>query len=445
MCLNIKKSLPIILICLISLVAGICFRLYRTFNINSGDILNSIEKDVDINNPNYANLKEQGKFNLLLLGEDNVEGSRRSDTILFITVDIDDRNIKILSLPRDTRVRIPGHGMQKLNHAFAYGGQDLLKATVEKYLGEPILYYVIVDYKSFPAVVDSFGGVEIDVEKRMRYVDRAGHLDINIQPGLQTMDGETALHYVRFRKDAMGDIGRVHRQQKFLKALLKRAYTPSILIRIPEITSNTMKFIKTDMSPTLALQLASFMKKELKRENIYFSTLHGQPAIIDKLSYWMGDVERAKTFISSNINNSDEQQLLAESGVTSADDKKEEEIDKQKTIAEIKSLKSPVAILNGTGESGLGTKFSIILQNLGIDVIHTGNAKHFDYRYSNIIYPVNADKEMIETARTLGKLFNTPKNLIRPSKQARYVSLILGKDNNELGTYLKNVIKTIQE
>lgn len=443
--MNIKKSLPIILICLISLTAGIGFRLYKTFNIGSGDILNSLEKEVDINNPNYSNLKEQGKFNILLLGEDNVEGSSRSDTILFITVDIDDKNIKVLSLPRDTRVRIPGHGMQKLNHAFAYGGQDLLKATVEKYLDEPILYYVIVDYKSFPAVVDSFGGVEIDVEKRMRYVDKAGHLDINIQPGLQTMDGKTALHYVRFRKDAMADIGRVQRQQKFLKALLKKAYTPAILIRIPEITTNTMKFIRTDMSPTLTLQLAGFMKKELKRENIYFSTLHGQPVIIDKLSYWIGDIDKAKKFITSDINDIEQQQSLSEAEVTSADDKKEEKIDKQRTIAEIKSLKSPIAILNGTGESGLGTKFSIILQNLGIDVIHTGNAKHFDYRYSNIIYPVNADKEMIETARTLGKLFNTPKNLIRPSKQARYVSLILGIDNKELEVYLKNVIKTIQE
>ena len=68
------------------------------------------------------------------MGEDNVDGSRRSDTILFITVDIDDKNIRVLSLPRDTRVMIPGHGTQKLNHAFAYGGQDLMRATVTNYL-----------------------------------------------------------------------------------------------------------------------------------------------------------------------------------------------------------------------------------------------------------------------------------------------------------------------
>ena len=79
----------------------------------------------------YATLlKEQGRFNILLMGEDDVEGSRRSDTILFITIDIDDKNMRVISLPRDTRVLIPHHGVQKLNHAFAYGGPDLVRATV---------------------------------------------------------------------------------------------------------------------------------------------------------------------------------------------------------------------------------------------------------------------------------------------------------------------------
>lgn len=64
-----------------------------------------------------------------------------------------------------------------------------MKETIEKYLNIPILYYLVIDYDSFPALVDTMGGVEIDVQKKMRYVDRAGKLDINIQPGLQVMDG----------------------------------------------------------------------------------------------------------------------------------------------------------------------------------------------------------------------------------------------------------------
>ncbi len=209
----------IVLLAILGIAAGAGLKVYTILHTKSEDILGTIESSIDSGSAQYAALKEQGRFNILIMGEDDVEGSRRSDTVLFATIDIDDKNMRILSLPRDTRVQIPGHGVQKLNHAFAYGGPDLLKATVEKYLGQPILYYVIIDYVSFPAVVDILGGVEIDVQKRMRYVDRAGKLDINIQPGLQVMDGKTALHYVRFRMDALGDIGRYTGSSNLSKTL----------------------------------------------------------------------------------------------------------------------------------------------------------------------------------------------------------------------------------
>lgn len=222
-----KTIILAVLLGFIAAAAGVGVRLYTAWNSKGETLIDAAKKSAE-NSASYDALESQGKFNILLMGEDNVDGSRRSDTILFITVDIDDKNIRVLSLPRDTRVMIPGHGTQKLNHAFAYGGQDLMRATVTNYLGEPILYYMIVDYDSFPAFVDMLGGVEIDVPKRMRYVDRAGGLDINIQPGLQTLDGKTALHFVRFRKDALGDIGRIQRQQQFLKAMLKRAYASKL-------------------------------------------------------------------------------------------------------------------------------------------------------------------------------------------------------------------------
>jgi len=291
----------IVLLAILGIAAGVGLKVYTILHTKSEDILGTIESSIDSGSAQYAALKEQGRFNILIMGEDDVEGSRRSDTVLFATIDIDDKNMRILSLPRDTRVQIPGHGVQKLNHAFAYGGQDLLKATVEKYLGQPILYYVIIDYVSFPAVIDILGGVEIDVQKRMRYVDRAGKLDINIQPGLQVMDGKTALHYVRFRMDALGDIGRVHRQQQFIKAILKKVYDPRILVKIPELTAQTMKLFKTDMSPALSIQLAGFAQNELGRERIFFSTLHGQAATINNLSYWVGDAKSANEFLDTPI------------------------------------------------------------------------------------------------------------------------------------------------
>ena len=463
-----KSIVMIVLLAILGIAAGAGLKVYTILHTKSEDILGTIESSIDSGSAQYAALKEQGRFNILIMGEDDVEGSRRSDTVLFATIDIDDKNIRILSLPRDTRVQIPGHGVQKLNHAFAYGGADLLKATVEKYLGQPILYYVIIDYVSFPAVVDILGGVEIDVQKRMRYVDRAGKLDINIQPGLQVMDGKTALHYVRFRMDALGDIGRVHRQQQFIKALLKNVYDPRVLVKIPELTAQMMKLFKTDMSPALSIQLAGFAQNELGRERIFFSTLHGQAAIVNNLSYWVGDTKAANEFLNApiemlisgdmtenkNTNNfaglslsyssaADETKVNGEVlGSEKIEDKKAEpEISNEELLSLIRSMSESIAVLNGTGKSGLSSEVSSKLQKMGIDVIMSANAKHFDYRSSNVVYPLNAKPEVIRSAQTLGKLLGIPNNLVRANNQAFYPSIIIGHDYKQLISRIDKLIE----
>lgn len=478
---------------LMAVFAGIGLRLYLAWNTTGEGILKAVESDTQKKaekiDESYAELlKEQGRFNILLMGEDDVEGSRRSDTILFVAIDIDDKDVRVISLPRDTRVAIPRHGMQKLNHAFAYGGPDLIRATVEKYLGQQILYYMIVDYNSFPEFVDSLGGVDIDVEKRMRYVDRAGHLNINIPAGRQHLDGETALHYVRFRKDALGDIGRVQRQQQFLKALIKKVYDPRVLIKFPEIASRAMKLFQSDMSPTLAVQLAGFIQNEVGRERIFFSMLPGEPVLIDKLSYWMGDVKAATAFLNAPIDtlfsgdltegegrrakhvdfsSAGEDILTARFAEAASADSTEgstptkgkssksssknskkkkseprsDELSRDELLALVRSLPESVAVLNGNGKAGVSSEVSTRLQKLGVDVVHSGNAKHFDYRYSNVVFPTNASNNVKTTARQLGKLLNIPKNLVRPSRQAFYASIIAGHDYKTLVATLDKLLE----
>jgi len=471
----LRRSRTIILIIICGLVAifgGAGLRFYFAWHTSQADILKAFENESQKKeNDSYAALlKEQGRFNILVMGEDNVEGSRRSDTILFVTIDIDDKNMRVISLPRDTRVQIPHHGTQKLNHAFAYGGPDLLKATVEKYLGLPILYYVVIDYDSFPEFVDMVGGVEMDVQKRMRYVDRAGGLDINIQPGRQLLDGKTALKYVRFRKDALGDIGRIQRQQQFIKALVKKAYDPRVLIKFPELAAQAMKIFKTDMSPTLAVQLAGFVQNELGRERMFFSMLPGEPAMIDRLSYWLGDVKAANAFLNApvealvsgdvtegsgrnakqvhfstagdNISASEDAKDNGQLGTSAArSGDKKDEMSKDELMTLIKSMPESVAVLNGTGKAGVSAEISTRLQQLGVDVIHSGNAKHFDYQHCNIVYPTNASEKVKTTARQLGTLLKIPKNLVRPSQQAFYASIIAGHDYKKLTILLDNMLK----
>ncbi|MCD7952271.1 MAG: LCP family protein [Synergistaceae bacterium] len=468
-----SRTIILIIICgLIAIFGGAGLRFYFAWHTSQADILKAFENESQKKeNDSYAALlKEQGRFNILVMGEDNVEGSRRSDTILFVTIDIDDKNMRVISLPRDTRVQIPHHGTQKLNHAFAYSGPDLLKATVEKYLGLPILYYVVIDYDSFPEFVDMVGGVEIDVQKRMRYVDSAGGLDINIQPGRQLLDGKTALKYVRFRKDALGDIGRIQRQQQFIKALVKKAYDPRVLIKFPELAAQAMKIFKTDMSPTLAVQLAGFVQNELGRERMFFSMLPGEPAMIDRLSYWLGDVKAANAFLNApveelvsgdvtegsgrnakqvhfstagdNISASEDAKDNGQLGTSAArSGDKKDEISKDELMTLIKSMPESVAVLNGTGKAGVSAEISTRLQQLGIDVIHSGNAKHFDYQHCNIVYPTNASEKVKTTARQLGTLLKIPKNIVRPSQQAFYASIIAGHDYKKLTILLDNMLK----
>lgn len=461
-----KKYIIAATLAIAALFSGAALRVYTILHSKSDDIYAIIGRQVGAGTSQYTLLKEQGRFNILVMGEDNVEDSRRSDTVLFVTIDIDDKNMRVIALPRDTRVEIPRHGFQKLNHAYAYGGADLTKTTVERYLNQPILYYLVVDFDSFPPLIDLIGGVEIDVQKRMKYVDRAGKLDIDIQPGLQTMDGKTALNFVRFRKDALGDIGRVQRQQQFMKALLKRAYDPRNIVRVPEIARETVKLIKTDMTPTLAIQLAGYISNEIGRERIFFSTLTGKPATVDKLSYWLGDVKAAIAFLETPIEELMSGELRQNGdrfagvsiGYSSAVDEngkspsngggnnineRDSSISKDELISLIKSISDPIAVLNGSGKSGIGSEAATRFQKLGVDVVHIGNAKHFDYKYSNVIYSVNAKQSAVTSAKKLGELVGVPGNLVRANNQAVYPSIIIGHDHANVLAKLDKMLDTV--
>ncbi|HCL79504.1 MAG TPA: LytR family transcriptional regulator, partial [Synergistaceae bacterium] len=227
-------------------------------------------------------IEESGSVNILLVGIDNVDGGRRADAIAFTSVDIDNKVVRLMSIPRDTRVQIPGRGWDKIGHAYAYGSLPLLLETVVNYLGQPINYYVLVNYDSFPSVINLLGGIEIDVERRMVYNDYAGKLFINIPKGRQVLDGKNALHYVRFRHDALGDIGRVERQQQFVQAVLKKVQSPAMIPKIPELVQKAIEMVQSDMTPAQALQLASYLR-DLPPENMVFFTLPGKAAYISNL------------------------------------------------------------------------------------------------------------------------------------------------------------------
>lgn len=238
-----------------------------------------------------------GKVRVLFVGLDDLENVSRSDSIALGTFDEESRSVRILSIPRDSRVRIPGHGTQKINHAYAYGGVDLLKRTIADFLSVEIDYFIVLGFKTFPRIIDLMDGVDIDVEKNLVYRDRSQGLFINIKKGYQHMDGKTALQYVRFRHDPLGDIGRVQRQQKFIAVALDKLKSPSMWPKIPGMIAEMLAGINTDLTPDAILSLAVFTN-ELPRERVELFMAPGRDATIDGLSYWLVDLPAVTRWLS---------------------------------------------------------------------------------------------------------------------------------------------------
>jgi LCP family protein required for cell wall assembly len=414
-----KSIILLALAAILSLTAGIGLKAYFFFNPEPETIRERIEHD-----------EETGRINLLLVGLDEVPGEdfNRSDSIAFVSIDIDDKVVRMLSLPRDTRVQIPDRGWQKLNHAYAYGGVDLLKTTLVNYLGVPIPYHVIVNLDSFPELVDLIGGVTINVPKRLRYTDKAGGVHIDIPAGEQHMDGKTALGYVRFRHDALGDIGRVERQQVFMMTVFRKMKDPSMITKVPELIRQSLRLVKTNLTLSQAVQLASYLK-DLDPSRTVFRTLPGKSAYISGISYWLGELSSISEILSEKPLETVETEEMEEQAVE-ADTAVE--VDLKELVA---SIKVPLSVLNGSGASGVGKESATRLQSIGIDVVHIGNAKHYDYKFTNILYP--AGEEMEKAARTLARLAGIPENLVRTDTSTRHVTIIMGHD------YL-NVLKRIE-
>jgi LCP family protein required for cell wall assembly len=231
------------------------------------------------------------KTNIVVMGVDERdEDAGRSDTLFVVMLDPKSNNISLLSIPRDTMVKIPDRGWDKINHAFAFGGHKLTQQTVEEFLGIQINNYVVVDFKGFKGLVDAIGGIDINVEKDMYYEDPYDNLVIDLQQGRQHLDGAKAIQYVRYR-DEEGDIGRIKRQQHFMAAIYEKITSTEILTKVPGLVKELVTMIKTDIPVTDMIKLAKAMNKTMKDEKgLNMAMVPGEPVYIDEISYWVPDM-----------------------------------------------------------------------------------------------------------------------------------------------------------
>jgi len=345
--------------------------------------------------PFSSDILSYNRINILIVGCDEIENNGRADTIVFLSISPKTKDVLILSIPRDTRVEIPERGMDKINHAYAFGGKKLISETVSLFLDVPIHFYAIADFNGFVNIIDELGGVEIDVEKEMHYVDKAGGLDINLYPGKQILNGEKSLQYIRFRHDQLGDLGRIKRQQKLALAVIEKMMNFDSITKIPQISEEMKGYIETDIKVQDAVALANLFKG-INQEEFKIETIQAKPVYIEGVSYLEPDVEEVRQRVKSLIYS--------------------------------KNSGMKLEVLNGNAMFGIANRVAKDLELQGFEIVNIGNADRFDYEKTKIIVyskKVNLDNEF-------KKLFNDFE-IVKESQTNANLDLviILGKDMEE--------------
>jgi LCP family protein required for cell wall assembly len=267
---------------------------------------------------NYTSSNRSGyrlsrPVNILILGIDRVPEAAangpkifegRSDTILLLHLDPRDKSISLLSVPRDTQVEVPGISFSKISEANARGGVALVTRLVSSMLNNTrIERYVRVSSSAFRELVDLLGGVEVFVPRAMSYTDTAQKLKINLAQGWQTLNGEQAEQFARFRNDGLGDIGRIQRQQSLIQAIRNRLASPSVFVRLPQIVRLMQKYVDTNLNYEEILTLANF-GLQLERDTFKMVMLPGSSSSKqgDLRSYWILDTVGVDRIITQYLN-----------------------------------------------------------------------------------------------------------------------------------------------
>ncbi|MCP1160555.1 LytR family transcriptional regulator [Bacillus infantis] len=249
-----------------------------------------IEREKSDKRAQIVTLEKKEPFSVLMLGVDERENDKgRSDTMIVLTVNPETKSAKMLSIPRDTRTEIVGHGtVDKINHAYAFGGIEMSMNTVENFLDIPIDYYMQINMEGFKDIVDAVGGVT--VENDLDFTSG----EVHFPEGSITLNGEKALKFSRMRyDDPRGDFGRQLRQRQVIQAVIKEGASISSLSNYDEIFSALGKNIKTNLTFSEMVDIQKGYKDASK--NIQQMTIEGQGQRIDSIWYLIvSDEEQAR-------------------------------------------------------------------------------------------------------------------------------------------------------
>lgn len=256
-----RKAFWIFMVCMVIVAtlagnraAAFKWKIQSTLNLmdrDSSNVIENVDKEFSVNT---SDTQSNGEIiNILLVGADKRSTWKedgRSDSCMIATLDMKNEKIKITSIMRDIYIDIPDKGKHKFNAAYSYGGVELLYKTILSNFGVSVQGYVVVDFEAFRKVIDTLGGVEINLteEEYSILMSRYHRTSVlKLKPGLNNMNGTQALAYCRLRQDLKGDFGRTERQRNVLNQIFLSMKSKPIS-KWYETAEAVMPFISTDLS-----------------------------------------------------------------------------------------------------------------------------------------------------------------------------------------------------
>lgn len=294
---KIIMSLLVILLVLITIGLSSIYSILGkidTVKIHSENL--GINHDEISTYQNIENIK-----NIALFGIDsNADSTGRSDAVLILTIDNNNNKLKLTSIMRDSYVNIPNHGMDKLNHAYAFGGAELAIQTLNNNFGLNIEDFVSVNFSSLPQIINLLGGVQINITE-----EEVNHIPTITAPGLYNLTGEEALYYSMIRYASGGDYVRTDRQRTVLNCLFSKLSQVPIS-SYPQILSEVLPYLKTSMSSTEILSLSSKATSVISNgliQSRFPKDDYSEGNMIDGIYYLTFNIEDTKKQIMDYIYN----------------------------------------------------------------------------------------------------------------------------------------------
>ena len=410
--------LGVLVLAIIGLLGGMMMKTMRGTQMSATDWWTTIRAPRE-------QFPGKGRLNILLIGKDynriwkegwgygivHTKGAR-SDTLIVLSLDLNNRKVSGLSIPRDTWVEFPEvkealsrHG--KINAAYAWGDAPLAMQTVSNLIGVPLDYYIALKPDAVKTLVDSLGGVEVEALDRMKYDDNGARLHIDLPAGRQIVNGEQAIGFTRFRQrnpgeprsQEEGDDRRMARQQMLLRAMVKKAKQPQMFLRGDKLINTALGAIETNLSRKQIFALAALFR-EIQPEQMQTASLIGKDRHRGDKWIFVPDEEKMQAQVD----------WLLRGDETAAN---------RLTVVTVK---------NGTEVRGAAREVADLLRNQGFDAKTAGNAKQTEEIAQTQIHYGQA--MVAPRAQRIANLLGggLPSKLPKEQLEGADVTIVLGKD-----------------